>query len=238
MKKSSILIIALALIISLAGCTKQKQRQTESESPPAVIQTVNAPSVMESGDDRAAEESETTAITPNTETSPPSLTEPVQTAEERKTESSPAAAESPKQDTAPQPPKQTESSKPADTTKPVATAEPTEPPKAEEPKPTEPPAAAETPKETETTALPAPAFNIDYWIGYAQSYAQNAGLRLESSAVDCWDNPISANAKCKYLERDIKSRLDFYAKDNEITDVWIWAEEIAPDSYELYIGYA
>ena len=66
----------------------------------------------------------------------------------------------------------------------------------------------------------------------------SVGLRLESSAVDCWDNPITAGAHSLYLERDIQSRLNRYARDEDITDVWIWAEERPDGSYDLYIGYA
>ncbi len=100
--------------------------------------------------------------------------------------------------------------------------------------------ASETTEPAEKpTAKPAePEFDINYWINYAKNYAKSVGLRLESSAVDCWDNPIPANSKCKYLERDIKSRLNRYAKDEDITDVWIWAEKVADNSYEIYIGYA
>lgn len=90
----------------------------------------------------------------------------------------------------------------------------------------------------ETTNSAKPTFDINYWIAYAKSYAQSVGLRLDSSAVDCWDNPISANAKCKYLERDIQSRLNRYSRDEDITDVWIWAEKVSDNSYEIYIGYA
>lgn len=90
----------------------------------------------------------------------------------------------------------------------------------------------------ETTHSAEPTFDINYWIAYAKSYAQSVGLRLDSSAVDCWDNPIYANAKCKYLERDIQSRLNRYSRDEDITDVWIWAEKVSDNSYEIYIGYA
>lgn len=83
-----------------------------------------------------------------------------------------------------------------------------------------------------------PDFDINYWVNYAKAYAQSVGLRLDSSAVDCWDNPISANAKCKYLEQDIQNRLNRYARDADITDVWIWAEKVSDNSYEIYIGYA
>ena len=64
------------------------------------------------------------------------------------------------------------------------------------------------------------------------------GLTLDSSATDCWDNPITAKQTCIYLERDISSRLNRYAKDEEITAVWIWYECIGTSSYLIYIGYA
>ena len=91
--------------------------------------------------------------------------------------------------------------------------------------------------EPEPTEKPAP-FDIDNWIAYARSYAENKGLVLSDTAVDCWDNPIRAGTHCIYLERDIQSRLDRYAKDGDITDVWIWAEAMGNDRYDIYIGYA
>ena len=56
-------------------------------------------------------------------------------------------------------------------------------------------------------------FDIAYWITFANEYAVSVGLMLDSEAVSCWDNPIGAGAHCIYLERDIKSRLNRYAKD-------------------------
>lgn len=98
------------------------------------------------------------------------------------------------------------------------------PPKASEPpmQETEPP-AAEGPAE--------PAFDIQTWIDYAKAYAESVGLRLESSAVDCWDNPIDAAADRIYLERDICSRLNRYAAAETITDVWVWYEAVGANSY-------
>lgn len=81
-------------------------------------------------------------------------------------------------------------------------------------------------------------FSIDHWIGYAQDYAKSVGLNLDPAAVACWDNPITAGAHCVYLERDIQSRLNRYAKDETILDVWVWAESRSGGSYDLYIGYA
>ena len=105
--------------------------------------------------------------------------------------------------------------------------------------PTEPmatqPQEPESPAEEEPTE---PAFDIQTWIDYAKAYAESIGLRMESSAVDCWDNPISVGTHCSYLERDIQSRLNRYARDEDITDVWIWAEARSDGKYDLYIGYA
>lgn len=82
-------------------------------------------------------------------------------------------------------------------------------------------AATESSQETAPPEEPVPDFNIDYWIGYARSYAESVGLRLESTAVDCWDNPITAGAYSACLDRDIESRLNRYSRDEDITDVWI-----------------
>ena len=112
--------------------------------------------------------------------------------------------------------------------------------------PTEPPTQATAPAETEATIpsqpvtqpQPEPEFEIDYWIDYAKSYARSLGLNLSADAVDCWDNPITAGAHCIYLERDIRNRLSRYSKDEDITDVWIWAVDLGNGIYDLYIGYA
>lgn len=105
--------------------------------------------------------------------------------------------------------------------------------------PAEEPPKVEQPQETTPPEEPAvPDFNIQTWIDYAKNYAVSVGLRLESSAVDCWDNPITAGAYSACLDRDIESRLNRYSHDNDITDVWIWAEARSDGSYDLYIGYA
>mgnify|MGYP005748927079 CR=1 FL=1 len=123
----------------------------------------------------------------------------------------------------------------------------------DQPKPTEAkPREQEKPKETEATKKeeqpkqqeqPKPvetkaSFDINYWISFAKEAAVSKGLTLDSSAVDCWDNPITANPDCIYLERDINSRLNRYAGDEDITDVWIWYECVGENSYLIYIGYA
>ena len=107
----------------------------------------------------------------------------------------------------------------------------------------EEPEETESPKEepsvpTITEPEPEPAFDIDYWISYAKSTAVSLGLTLENSATECWDNPITADQGCIYLERDINSRLKRYAEDESITDICIWYECIGTGSYLIYIGYA
>ena len=122
----------------------------------------------------------------------------------------------------------------------VSSSTETTPPKASEPElseePTETPPQEPEPPATEEPAEP--IFDIQTWIDYAKAYAESVGLRLESSAVDCWDNPISAGTHCSYLEQAIQSRLNRYARDEDITDVWIWAEARSDGQYDLYIGYA
>ena len=94
------------------------------------------------------------------------------------------------------------------------TIDPTPAPTSEPSAPTPIPAAP-----TPEPVIEEPSFDISYWIGYAQSYAQGLGLRLESSAVDCWDNPIGAGPHSTCLERDIASRLNRYANGQDSTDV-------------------
>ena len=91
---------------------------------------------------------------------------------------------------------------------------------------------------TPESETPQPEFDVQYWISFAQEYAVSVGLTLESAAVDCWDNPIGAGAHCIFLERDIQSRLNRYAKDEDITDVWIWAKPVSNECYDIYISYA
>ena len=108
------------------------------------------------------------------------------------------------------------------------------PPATEEPKPVDQPQPTEPPKHESTE----PTFDISYWISFAKSYAESVGLTLNSEAVYCWDNPIDADAGCIYLERDIESRLNRYAADADITDVWVWYESVSAGTYLIYIGYA
>lgn len=169
-------------------------------------------------------------------TEQPAITEKKETASTTPIETKPSVTVTEPQEAKPtetQPVKQPEEKIP-ETTKPNTTK-----PSTEQTKPTEDPKPEPEPETqaTEPTEQPK-AFDIDYWIGFAKSYAQSKGLVLDTAAVDCWDNPIRAGSHCIYLERDIQSRLNRYANDEDITDVWIWAESVGNDCYDIYIGYA
>lgn len=236
MKKAIGIAILAALIVSLSGCANTDHPQTIQDSSGIEVVTNEA-------DDRTEpEESSPASVSESKESSADSTVE-VKTETESKSaqaeNSQPIVEQSPAVQT--QPP---QTIVPNDTPK---TVEPTPEPKpsptqqqphAEE-KPTPEPVPTEPPQETAPPDEPAvPEFNIQTWIDYAKAYAVNVGLRLESSAVDCWDNPITAGAYSACLERDIQSRLDRYSRDEDITDVWIWAEKRSDGSYDLYIGYA
>lgn len=129
----------------------------------------------------------------------------------------------------------TESNAPSSEENEQAPVIPEKPEKIESPK-EEPSVPAIT--EPEPTSEPEPTFDIEHWISYAKSTAVSLGLTLENSATECWDNPITADQGCIYLERDINSRLKRYAEDESITDICIWYECIGTGSYLIYIGYA
>lgn len=107
----------------------------------------------------------------------------------------------------------------------------------EEDKATEISETVETPPEN-VTEPPKAEFDVNYWIGFARSYALQIGLEIDPTAVDCWDNPTTANADCIYLERDLTHRLDHYNRDDDITAVNIWAESLGNGNYLIYIAYA
>ena len=228
--KSKIAVLFLIVLLCLtSGCSNTSQI---AEQP--------AP-VSSSESNKAPYQSETAQATEKTEVEQPRSTEPKD--DDRSTEATVSVSESDTQTTEvpdqadhstavlPQPsePKKKtgESERRPETAVPSKKEQPTSS-ATEESTPPEPP------KEEPTELV----FDIDYWISFAKSYAKSIGLTLDSGAVYCWDNPIAAGVKCKYTERDIRGYLDRYAKDDEITDVWIWYEQTGSGSYEIYIGYA
>lgn len=211
MKNTRIIAVLALLALSLSGCANADRSVV---SAPSSQETV----IAKSEQSTVSQENTTVSVLESTEIPAESTAEP-ETEKAQPEISTPAKEETPPT-----------VSRPTETT----------PPKAPEPKPPEEPTETQ-PQEPELPAEEEPtesAFDIQTWIDYAKAYAESVGLRLKSSAVDCWDNPISAGTHCSYLERDIQSRLNRYARDEDITDVWIWAEARSEGKYDLYIGYA
>lgn len=233
--KSKIAVLFLIVLLCLtSGCSNTSHI---AEQPT---------SVSSSGSNEAPDQAETAQATKKTEVEQPRSTEPKdddRSAEapsgvsESSFQTKPASEQPNSGKTPPQvsePPKTPdESERQPEASAPSEKEQPT-PPATEEPKPADQPQPTEPPKQESTE----PAFDISYWIGFAKSYAESVGLTLNSEAVYCWDNPIAAGVKCKYTERDIRGYLDRYAKDGDITDVWIWYEQTGTGSFEVYIGYA
>lgn len=78
---------------------------------------------------------------------------------------------------------------------------------------------------------------MNEYVSYAKNYAQSIGLELDSTATECWDNPISANSNRSGIKSDIESRLNRYKNSEGFTYVWIWTEKISDTEYNIYIGY-
>ena len=241
MKKAIGIAVLAILIVSLSGCANTEYPQTIQDSSGIEI------AAKEVDDRSEPEKSSPASVSESKESSADSsVTVKAETESAQAETSQPIAEQNSVSVT--QPP---QTIVPSDTPKPEApkTVEPTPEPKPSliqqptqppaEGKPTPEPAPTEPPQETtppEESAVP--EFNIQTWIDYAKAYAVNIGLRLESTVVDYWDNPITAGAFSSCLERDIQSRLDRYSRDEDITDVWIWAEKRSDGGYDLYIGYA
>ena len=99
------------------------------------------------------------------------------------------------------------------------------------------PKPTEKPKEPKPTESPKQTFDVSEYVSYAKSYAQSIGLELDSTATECWDNPITANSRRTGIKDDIKSRLNRYKNVEGFTAVWVWAEKVSDTEYEIYIGY-
>lgn len=241
MKKAIGIAVLAALIVSLSGCANTDRPQTIQES--SGIETVTS----EIDKRTISEETSSASVSESKESSAESTATVKADTESAQAENSlPALKQIPALGTQspqiavaddtpkPEPTKAVESTPEP---KPAPTQQPTSPP-AEE-KTTPKPAQTELPQET--TKPPEeqskPDFDIDYWIGYAKSYAVSIGLELSPAAVECWDNPMIAGAHSKYLERDITDCLNCYKNIEGFTGVWIWAEPDGSSSYKLYIGY-
>lgn len=218
--KKNLMLCALLLSVLLSGCAAEPlQGQTVGNTPKAPTPQEETPAFFEpvSTDSSAPAKAPTEAADPAACTS-----------NEDKRESGAAISSEPV--SAP-----TESNAPTPEEDRQAPVLPEKPEEAESPK-EEPSVPAIT--EPEPSPETEPAFDIEHWISYAKCTAVSLGLTLENSATECWDNPITVDQGCIYLERDINSRLKRYAEDESITDICIWYECIGTGSYLIYIGYA
>ena len=117
-----------------------------------------------------------------------------------------------------------------------------EPPVSPPPQPP-PPETPSKPPASESEAPPtptepeAPAFDVSAYVQSAKEYGAGIGLALDNTATACWDDPLTANARSRYLERDLRDRLDWY-KVSGFTAFWVWAEQTGDGEYLVYIGYA
>ncbi len=233
--KSKIAVLFLIVLLCLTSGCSNTSHIAEQPAP-----------VSSSGSSEAPDQSETAQATEKTEVEQPRSTEPkdddnsaevaagvsVSSIQTKPVSEQPNSGTTPPQVSEPsktpdESERQPEAPAPSEKEQPTS-------PATEEPKPADQPQPAEPPKQEPTE----PAFDISYWIGFAKNYAESVGLTLNSEAVYCWDNPIAAGSQCKYTERDIKGYLNRYAKDSDITDVWIWYEQTGTNSFEVYIGYA
>ena len=213
MRKVVIFTVVLTLIFAMAGCTAHNEtdkKAVESSSTSAVIDTTQVEKLSEKAEGRTVEKSTFAEETTQTTTAETG-TEKV--SKEPIFSQTTTANTEPKQDTHTQ----------------------TEPPKSEK---SEPEITTNTVSEVTTAVEQIEEFDINYWISYAQNYAQSIGLTLDETATECWDNPISANANNENIGTDIEGRLNRYKNVDGFTSVWIWAEKISDTQYELYIGYA
>lgn len=234
MKKAMAIAVLAAFIVSFSGCAN-------TDHPPTIQDSSGIEIAASEADVSTVPEEHSAASVSESKVSSADSTVAVKTGTESAEESQPITEQKPQaQSQSPQTviSNDTPKSEPPKTVEPAPEPKPT-PMQQSTPPPAKEPPKVEQPQETAPPEEPAvPDFNIQTWIDYAKNYAVSVGLRLESSAVDCWDNPITAGAYSACLDRDIESRLNRYSHDKDITDVWIWAEARSDGSYDLYIGYA
>ena len=225
MKNRLIPCVLACLMIFLVGCNgntakeaAQEITKTETSFPAGNTETNSQEDTAEEPESTAVQEETPITAEESKSTAESQTVTTVQTKPaEEKTADTPATekpkAEPPKQTTT-----QAEPEKQTEQPKEQTTAEQ----KPAEPKPTEPP------KQT---------FDVSPYVSYAKEYAVSIGLSLDSTATECWDNPISANPNRSDIKSDIESRLNRYKNSEGFTAVWIWTEKLSDTEYNIYIGY-
>ena len=213
MRKVVIFTMVLTLIFAIAGCTAHSEpdkKAAENLSTNAVIDTTQAEKLPEKTENETIKES---TFAEEITQPPDAETGTEKVSKEPIFSQTTTANNEPKQDTH----TQEETPKSGILTPEITT---------------------NTVAEVTTAVEQIKEFDISYWISYAQNYAKNIGLTLDETAIECWDNPISANANNKNIGTDIESRLNRYKNVDDFNSVWIWAEKLSDTQYEIYIGYA
>lgn len=183
MRRIIIFAMILTFIFAMVGCTAHNEpgkNAVVSSSSNAVFDVTQAEDLSEKTEDETVEKS-----TFAEETTQPTTTK----TDTEKVSKEPIFSETttvntePKQDTHTQ----------------------TEPPKSEK---SELEITTNTVSEAIAAVEQIEEFDINYWISYAQNYAQSIGLALDETATECWDNPISVNANNENIGTDIEGRLN------------------------------
>lgn len=225
MKKKWMVCMIACLIILLAGCNGNTAKETARNDTDKRISSTAGNTETTTGTEKA----EDTSDIPETEqpVSSEAATEPNQQEKSGVSSTAGSRAETAKSYESVQVTKKTDSTQEQEQPQQQPQSKPETPTVKEEVKPMQP-------KPTEEVK---PSFDVNSYVNYAKSYAQSIGLELDSTAMDCWDNPITANAKRTGIKDDIQSRLNRYKNVEGFTAVWVWAEKVSDTEYEIYIGY-
>lgn len=226
MRKKWVVCMIACLTILLTGCNGNTAKETARNDTDKRISSTAGNTETTTETEKA---DDTTSVVPETEqpVSSEATTEPSQ--QEKSDVSSTAGS---KMETA-------KSYESVQVTKKLdSTQEQKQPQQQPKPKPETPTVKEEVkPTQPKPTEEVKPSFDVNYYVNYAKSYAQSIGLELDSTATDCWDNPITANAKRTGIKDDIQSRLNRYKNVEGFTAVCVWAEKVSDTEYEIYIGY-
>lgn len=221
MKKKWMVCMIACLMILLAGCNGNIAKETARNDTDKRISSTAGNTETEKADDTSGipETEQTVSSEAATELSPQSKPDVSSTAGS-KTETA-------------------KSYEPIQVTKkPDSTQEQKQPQQQPQSKPETPTVKEEVkPTQSKPKEEVKPSFDVNSSVNYAKSYAQSIGLKLDSTATDCWDNPITANAKRTGIRDDIQNRLNRYKNVEGFTAVWVWAEKVSDTEYEIYIGY-
>lgn len=219
MKKRLFAIVLCCLMLILSACSADPAPSSEKNQ-------ISAVTSEESSEMSHPEES---IHVP--ESSIPQTDSTSQAIDEEKDDKEPVAQTDSEKTVADQPPAEAKNPEPKPKPEPTPAPDPEPIP---EPTPEPTPEPAPDPKPTEP---PVPAFDVEGYVEMAKSYGQSIGLKLDSSATACWDNPIYANADSLYIQRDLQDTLNWY-KDSGFTSFWVWTENLGNNDYHIYIGYA